>query len=133
MGAWGLGSFDNDEAADYVVELLGAASAEVLTRALKGVVESIHEYVETSECERGIAAAEVVAAMNGSPSTELPEEAAAWGAAHRAELSPEMVSLALTAVGRIRECSELKDLHIDSEQVEPWLAHLDELETRLSR
>ena len=69
MGAWGAGNFENDSALDWVVDLEDQEGMELVLQTL----------AERGEGGEGIlAAAEVVAALNGNASAELPEEVVDW-------------------------------------------------------
>lgn len=68
MGAWGTGSFENDDAADWVAGL-DAISPEELTRILIAAADD-PEYLEGPAASVAVAAAEVVAALEGLRLTE---------------------------------------------------------------
>lgn len=53
-GAWDTGSFDNDEAADWLGELEDADDAEPITEALLAVTEN-EEQVEAPEAQQALA------------------------------------------------------------------------------
>jgi hypothetical protein len=68
MGAWDAGSFDNDDAADWLADFCDGPDGERITGALSTVAEmDAGEYLEAPECSVGLAAAEVVAALKGVP------------------------------------------------------------------
>ncbi|MFD0675186.1 DUF4259 domain-containing protein [Cohnella sp. GCM10027633] len=80
MGAWGVTSFENDSALDWlsVFEEERDLSQVVIT-----VYEFVNEYKEDEFVDSGIsseliAAAEVVAALFGSPCSDLPPEMVKW-------------------------------------------------------
>jgi Domain of unknown function (DUF4259) len=62
MGAWGHGSFENDDAADWVheFELQGASAVVPAQESVSKIPED--EYLEAPEASVAIAAAEIVAA-----------------------------------------------------------------------
>jgi len=81
MGCWGTGTFDNEYARDWVRVLeerdgLGAVS-QVLCAPRNG------EFIKADEAVASLAAAEVVAALLGHPSGELPIGVARWISEHR--------------------------------------------------
>src|SRR5258706_1655777 len=78
MGAWDVGSFDNDDAEDWAAEFEESPSMSSVIESLERAIAS--RYVEAPEGAIAIAAAEVVAAVAGSPSPTLPEGIAAWAA-----------------------------------------------------
>ena len=129
MGAWGHGSFDNDDAGDWVWELEGAADFEVVETALAAVV-SERDYLEAPTCSEALAAAEIVAAALGRPVDGLPEEAAAWVAQHR-DVPPGVIALAQQAVTRIADQSELRELWEETEHFADWQGALADLAARI--
>ena len=76
MGAFGPGSFENDDALDFAAELEASgadALSEVLERAVGG--DGVRD---AGLGAAALAAAEVVAALAGRPSRELPDEVKLW-------------------------------------------------------
>jgi hypothetical protein len=137
MGAWGHGSFDNDDAADWVFELEDATDDSVLERTLTAVASAPPDaYVESPEAASALAAAEVVAsAATGSREAlaaggSYSEGALAWVERHGSSVRAELVPLALAAVRRARENSELRELW-DEAEPDDWLAEVADLERRL--
>lgn len=73
MGAWGVGSFENDDAGDWVWELEEAGDGSFLVDTLQPVADAAADkYVEVGEAACALAAAEVVAAALGQPGDDLP-------------------------------------------------------------
>jgi hypothetical protein len=130
MGAWGAGSFENDDAMDWVSELAAGAGDAVLREALVPVASSDQRYLEAPDCSVAIAAAEAVAAARGNPSESLPKEIAEW-VETRPIVATELTALARTAVERIVEGSELKDLWDESDSAEAWRDAMTDLRKRL--
>ena len=58
MGTWGVGSFGNDNAADWIWELEEADDLSVVEAAIARVLDGVDELVESPEAEEAIAAAE---------------------------------------------------------------------------
>ena len=134
MGAWGAGSFDNDDAADWLAEFCDDPNEGALSGALTTVAEAdAEEYLEAPECSFGLAAAEFVAALKGAPSSDMPDEARACLAKLTVKANPGLVSLALRAVERIRTNSELRELWDELEDPGEWYAAVGDLEARLKR
>lgn len=130
MGAWGVGSFENDEALDWVAELedqgLIAAGA-----AFQDIREFADEYLEAPACSAAVAAAEVVAALRGHPAAELPENVATWIAAHPGDPGAELVLAARLAIDAVLTDSELAELWSGSEEGEEWRSCVLDLQRRL--
>jgi len=130
MGAWAEGSFENDDAGDWVWELEQAEDTAILEEAFS-VITDTDEYLEAPDCSIAIAAAEVVAAMRKRPASELPKEVKSYVARIGGEPSPDLVAAALAALKRVRIKSELQELWDDSKNAEKWQKAVEELESRL--
>jgi hypothetical protein len=134
MGAWGAGTFENDDAADWLADLCDGPNQEALAEALAAVAGAgADEYLEAPDCSAGLAAAEFVAALKGAPGADLPDEARACAAKLETKADPGLVSLALRAVERVRADSELKELWDESEDPAEWYAAVGDLEARLKQ
>jgi hypothetical protein len=80
MGTWGTGPFENDDAADFSVDLADAVPAdriEMLRAALRRAADNTG-YLEIDDAQAAIAAAAVVAA---------------WSAGHAVDGAPELPDL----------------------------------------
>jgi Domain of unknown function (DUF4259) len=142
MGSWGSGNFQNDPALDFFADLNESADGTPLRNELKGIIDhggtkepsrfgrlmgrhpdrlSIHD------CQRAIAAAEIVAGLCGRPTGKPPESVASWISAHRASFSEELVHFARAAIALIKVDSELRDEYDPAE----WHEKMDDLELRL--
>jgi hypothetical protein len=132
MGAWGVGSFENDDALDWAWTLEGDEDGSVLRAAFAAVNDAGEsDYVESNDAACAVAAAEVVAAAVGAPGPTLPADAQAWVAARGSVVGPELVEAARSSVERARDSSELRELWDDA-GAEEWLAVVDDLRVRLT-
>jgi hypothetical protein len=131
MGAWGSGSFDNDDAMDWVSGLTDASS-DVVREALTPIASAGDQYLQAPDCSMAVAAAEAVAAARGHPNAALPEEVAAWVAMEPA-VARDLVALATAAVDRILTNSELKELWDESGTPDEWRTAMSDLRERLVR
>lgn len=132
MGAWGAGSFENDDASDWIADFCEDPDEGLISEALSAVAGmDADEYLEAPDCSVALAAAEIVAALKGSPDPQLPGEAGECVARLKSKAEPEMISLALRAVGRVKADSELKELWDESENPADWYSAVDGLEARL--
>jgi hypothetical protein len=128
-GAWGEGSFENDDALDWVATCAESKSIlpvrDVLERALRG------KYLDAPDGSSAVAAAEVVAAAKGKSNPKLPAELTAWVNGQRKALR-ELAPLAIRALTRVRDpkTSELRGLW-DEAKPAKWLAAIADLESRL--
>jgi Domain of unknown function (DUF4259) len=130
MGAWGAGSFDNDDAMDWVIGLTEGSGDTLLREALAPVVSAGDRDLEAPDCSIAIAAAESIAAARGRPTASLPEEVAEW-VTKKPIVATDLVVLASTAVDRIARKSELKDLWEESDSADDWRAAMTDLRKRL--
>lgn len=129
MGTWGHGTFENDGASDWVYELEKARDLSVIEAALDAVIGAA-DFLESSDCCNALAAAEVVAALRGKPSAELPPEVTAWVSGRKAAPLP-LVTKSMSAVVRILGDSELKELWAESGEVGDWESSVHDLKRRL--
>ena len=129
MGAWGTGSFDNDDAMDFVGELRKKQISDIAA-VMSEVIEQ-HGYLEAPSCSVAIAAAETVAAAKGAPASDAPPDLLAWAKKNKAEVNADLIASALKAVSRIRADSELKELWEEGNATNEWHEHLDALAKRL--
>jgi hypothetical protein len=129
MGAWSHGSFDNDDALDWVGELQDADGIEPISDAFEAVL-GVDDYLEAPEASMGLAAAEVVAALLGKPAAKLPNEVVAWVVGKKPP-KPTLVKKAQRVVKRILKDSELKELWAESEDSDKWQQEVQSLLNRL--
>jgi hypothetical protein len=130
MGAWGSGGFDNDDAVDFLNDLPAKEVSAI--KEILGRIEKQTGYIEAPECNVAIAAAEVIAASKGAPSSDAPSEIAAWIKEKRPTVVPELTGSALKAVGRIKADSELKDLWNEAGRLQEWRNRVEDLVQRLA-
>jgi hypothetical protein len=111
MGAWGTGSFENDDALDFVIRLEHEGMTAV-SAALEDVTGlGTQDYLEAPEASSAIAAGEVVAAARDGDVSGLPEAARDWLDEHGDSLATSaLLALARRAVERVLMQSELKEL-----------------------
>jgi hypothetical protein len=129
MPGWGTGSFENDDAQNFL-SALHWKQPEDLKQILGGADQV--EYLEAPESSVLIAAAEVVATAKGSPPQTVPRQIAEWVGKIEGAPSAEMSELARRAVNKVRLTSELKDLWHEAEGLNEWSAVLNDLEARLA-
>lgn len=132
-GAWDVGPFDNDDALDWTWELEESNDLTVIETALKSVTES-SSYIEAPTASSAIAAAEVIAALNGKPHPQLPENVVSWVKTHNLDGNEVLIELALQVAARVQDPgdSELAQLWSDSEELHgSWKSGLSDLKQRL--
>ncbi len=134
MGAWGSGIFENDAACDFAASVAESDDLKALERALDRVLAAEAEYLEASEAEEGLAAAEIVARLNGSPGTRTSHTASIDTWVERLRLAPseELVDKARRSIIRIlSEPSEILELWQESKDFEAWKRAVAEVSQRL--
>ena len=129
-GAWGDGSFENDDAMDWVGDCVQAASPGVVKAAFDRVLEE--DVVEAPDASAAIAAAEVVAASLGKPSPALPENLKAWLAGQPRTQIGAQGALAERALTKIEDArhSGLRQLWSEG-KTNQWLAKVQALQSRI--
>ena len=125
MGAWGAGTFENDGALDWVGEL---EDQDDLTL----VLETLAQRDEAGEGgDAVLAAAEVVAALNGSPAADLDEDVADW-IVDKPAPGDDVTRAALEGVAWVWSSSELRELWEDSDSMPEWTSAVEDLRSRLA-
>lgn len=129
-GAWGEGSFENDDALDWVSQCTQSAGTKVLAATLTSALKA--KYLEAPDGSAAVAAAEVVAATQGRADPALPKELRSWlerqPKAEFAALLP-MARQVLKKVRNPKE-SELALLWSEGKGIR-WESRIAELEARL--
>jgi hypothetical protein len=140
MGAWGAGSFENDDALDFLADFEDRPSVARIEAALDAATSlDADDYLESHECCVALAAAELVAAAKRAPPEGQEFEPATAAFLEQEMNATELARLAaqaLAAVDRIANDSELKELWDDPDVEEQaraqWEIAVADLRTRLS-
>lgn len=133
MGAWGIGTFENDTACDFVDKVAEEGGLVILEQALDRVIAST-TYLEAPDAAEGLAAADIVARLNGSPGdrTAYTAEIDAWVGRSKTMPSEALIDKARRSVARIlTEPSELLELWQESRNYEAWKSSVEEVLRRL--
>ncbi len=132
-GAWGYGTFENDDALDWLSELEPTSGTQLLQAAVRQV-DTRARYVEAPTCSIALAAAEVIAAANGHSAKKLPPEVTVWIKRVRPIVSAALLVEARTAVEMCRgeKNSELRELWQESKDEKSWLDDTASLLERLA-
>ncbi|MCU0660825.1 MAG: DUF4259 domain-containing protein [Myxococcota bacterium] len=100
MGTWGSGVFDNDQAIDFVEDLLDSDEWDFVEEALAA---DPTQPLDACFAADAVTAAEIVAAALGKPCSDLPEGVEEWLADHPAPGSlPKMRKKAVALVHAVR-------------------------------
>lgn len=133
MGAWGSGSFENDDAMDWVSDLSASPDWSTVQAALDQVLAlGPDDYLEAPDASVALAAAEVVAAAMEAPASNLPAEVTDWTAIHGANVEPDHAKGAYRAVMRVVEQSELQELWEETGDPSGWQGAVVDLQKRLA-
>lgn len=134
MGAWDHTTFGNDDACDWGGGLGSYEDLSFVEETLDRVIDSGDEYLEAPDSSQAIAAAEVVARLQGhfgirNAYTESVDE---WVAAHPITVSTALAQKTHDALDRIvTEPSELLELWEESEHFQSWRDTITDLKSRI--
>lgn len=135
MGAWSHESFGNDDACDWAAQLDEYDDLSLVEATLDAVLEAgDDDDLEAPEASEAIAAAEVVARLQGNPGAadDVPEGLDAW--VERIQLLPsaDLAAKARRALDRVLAApSELMELWDESGEAEAWQASVRQLKGRI--
>lgn len=135
MGAWDVGTFDNDTASDWAYELYGAEDLTILRRAIESVLVTGADYLEADSAAKALAACEVIARLRGRGGERTPHTEAVdrWVDDHPMVPPDDLVEHAVEAIDRILGgASELVELWDESDDRDAWREVVAELRARLS-
>lgn len=132
MSIRGHGSFENDDAQEWLQELARSSDTSLLKEAFETVAEEYEEdeYVEATDCLPAVAAAEVVAALAGRPAAALPDIVTTW-VKDKPPASPKLIKRARRAMEVVLTKSELREVWEESDRLPRWKAAMKDLLERL--
>ncbi len=134
MGAWDHTTFGNDDACDWGGDLRAHADLSFVEETLDRVIDTGGEYLEAPEASEAIAAAEVVARLQGhfgirNAYTESVDE---WVAGHPLTVPAALARKAHAALDRVlAQPSELLELWEESDRFQMWRDTITELKGRI--
>jgi len=136
-GAYGTGSFENDDALNWADHCSRSVGTAVVVNALEGALSVRAKlYLEAPQASAAIAAAETIAAANGRPSPTLPPNLRTWVAKQRPADLLVLRSTARETLVRIARGSrsELRNLWSegDGRLEAEWQRKVDDLLLRLA-
>ncbi|RJF71218.1 DUF4259 domain-containing protein [Deinococcus cavernae] len=132
MNAWNFGSFDNDSARDFTVEVVQDGGV-ALREAFEVVLDPDMDYVEVEEGARALAAAEILAAVLTGDTQHLTDAGLRhWVQnADKTSLS-DLRALAAEALNRVlAPDSELPEQWEDTADSGAWLSDVQRLRSTL--
>jgi Domain of unknown function (DUF4259) len=130
-GNWESGSFDNDDATDWVAMCTQSNGAGAVSKTLEMALKPV--YLAASEASQTIAAAEVVTAARGKASQKLLKALGVWLQGQSKKEIAGLAPIASRAVERILKGkgSELQDLWKESKSYESWHGQMLDFAERL--
>ena len=140
MGAWGINTFENDGALDWLGDFLDDPSEKRITDTFSPVPSTQPGFIgkllgrkpETQpldlDGEDVLAAAEVVATILGKPSDSNPDE---LNNPPALSLIPDIATKARAAIDSILSSSNLKDCWEETDEYESWKATVEDIRKRL--
>ncbi len=132
MGAWGIGTFENDDSMDFVCDVMESEGFSILSTGLTlNVIDYI--YLQAPKASIIVAAAEIIAAGIGKPSKKLPEELENWiasqGDMNFSKLAPKAKSSLKRVLGAR---SELRSLWSETDgDLSNWIESINKLQSKL--
>ncbi|SJZ81813.1 protein of unknown function [Chitinophaga eiseniae] len=121
MGAWGTRNFENDGSQDWIFDVIDSKDGGLVTDTLARIINNT-ETLETADCEEGLAAAELVAALMGKPSEDFPEDPLEKLDILNLIATKGLRTQAINAVNKITGTSEMKNYWNEAGQLEAWAA-----------
>ncbi len=131
MGAWGVGSFENDRACDWAYDLEETDDLSLVEDALERVLIAGADYLDVHDAEEALAASEVIARLQGNfgEYSELVDD---WVNANKLAVPSELARKSHAAIDRIAGAqSELAELWEESESFDEWKESVAELKSRI--
>ena len=131
-GGWAAGTLSNDNASDLLVQIVPSGSVNDIRSALDAALTSVSP-VSDERASRALAAAEMVAAMVGNPSRDLPAPCKAWAVLHSTDANRNLIESAVRAVDRVVENSETQELMQEgnAKNLRDWQVSVTNLKARL--
>ncbi len=130
MGVWDVGSFESDQALDWLEKVYQSRDFTLVRTVLTGDFET----AEPDVAREAIAAADLVACSLGHPPPEPRRRGLVeWTRQYSAPFTRDLLQLARRAVGGIKTSSRLRDSWTDRNGVvrAEWLDAMTDLEHRL--
>lgn len=134
MGTWSVDAFGNDDAADWAYEIEEAQDLSPIEQAIDAVLAVGDDYLDASVASIALAAIEVLARLGGNAGehTADTETVDRWIAQTSLLPGVELVDKAQAAIARIvADDSELKELWAESDELDAWLAAVEDLRVRV--
>lgn len=133
MGTWGIHTFDDDAACDWLYRLEDEPAVEVMKNSLEAALGD--EFLDRDVGMEALCACEALALVFGVPSASLPDNLSELLGDVETTRVTHLLPKALTVLASLTgERSELNDLWRENKTDYPrWLQHIADLCDRLSR
>jgi hypothetical protein len=131
VGAWGLGSFDNDAAMDWLARLKDSPDPTAVVRAALAAVTGGARPAERVSVE-GLAACELVAAVRGHGLPTAARLVAERPETLRSLAAEEVLTACRSALAAIVTSSELRERWREAGEDAEWRADVQSLQDRLT-
>lgn len=133
MGAWGVNSFENDSALDFIADIEEQGSALFLEQIDFVAKYPEEDFLEAPDAEQVLVALEIIAVVQGNPSKNIPEGLSTWIEKNGPkEVGDTTIELSHKALDRVlSNNSELKELWEDSDEYSLWEKNLKDLKERI--
>jgi hypothetical protein len=134
MGTWSGEPFGSDGACDWSYDLIAGRDLSALDEALDRVIEA-DDYVDGSDGEEAVAAAEVVAKLlgRGTQTDAYTEDVDIWVASVAAAPSSDLIGKAVRALDLIvGDQSELAELWDEGHDSDEWRSRIARLRAALA-
>lgn len=130
MSTWGYYNFDNDTAADFAEAFHDNPDETTLAHALTAVADGEGD-IDATAASQALAAAEIVAAIQGHPSRDFPADLIPVIRQLNPAASADLRKAARKAVKAIARHSELQELWINTDDNTNWQDLQKDLQHRL--
>jgi hypothetical protein len=134
MGTWSVDPFGNDDAVDWIYDLVETDNLAFIVETIQKVLDLDTEYLEAPEAVEAIAAADTIARLKGNfyVKNAYTESLDDWIENHQLTPPQALVESAMLAIDRIlTDQSELLELWQDSEDFGDWAKEMQDLKARL--
>jgi hypothetical protein len=134
MGAWDYTTFGNDDACDWGQRLHSEDGLTLIGQTLDEIVKVGEKYLEAEKASVAIAAAEVIARLQGHLRVRdaYTETIDRWVSDHRLKVPLELARKAHVVLDRIvAPPSELLELWKEGKDYQSWLNTIVELKSKI--
>lgn len=130
MGAWGLDSFENDQAQDWLYDLLQTDDLSLLEECLN--IQNLNDGLDECIGTDLIAACEIISALLKKPAKNLPDDARTWVENHNALDVSHLKEKSINCLKAVTlDDSGLNQLWQETESYNDWLEKVEAIKDRI--